>query len=145
MLTLTPGKGSSFSSRTTAGSGGGAIFCLGSYVINCNFTNNKASYGGAIKGTNHSKISNCSFNGNTVTNSGANVYNSNSTSLTIYNCYITDGLYNTVNYDDVNSENLVTSWSSTVTDTHIASEKLVKDSLDSIEDLIGDAISYINL
>ena len=39
----------------------------------------------------------------------------------------------------------VTSWSSTVSDTNIPSEKLVKDSLDSIEDLIGDAISYINL
>lgn len=39
----------------------------------------------------------------------------------------------------------VTSWSSTVSDSNVPSEKLVKDSLDAIEDLIGDAIDYINL
>ena len=38
----------------------------------------------------------------------------------------------------------VTSWSSTVSDSNVPSEKLVKDSLDDIEDLIGDAITYIN-
>ena len=38
----------------------------------------------------------------------------------------------------------VTSWSSTTSDDRIPSEKLVKDSLDDIEDLIGDAIAYIN-
>ena len=128
------------SSRTTAGSGGGAIFCLGSYVINCNFTNNKASYGGAIKGTNHSKISNCSFNGNTVTNSGANIYNSNSTSLIIYNCHITEGLYNTVNYDDVNTENIANDLTTTT-----AGKVLDARQGKALADLIGDAISYINL
>jgi hypothetical protein len=39
----------------------------------------------------------------------------------------------------------VTSWQSTPSDSNVPSEKLVKDSLDSIEDLIGDAIAYINL
>ena len=39
----------------------------------------------------------------------------------------------------------VTSWQSTPSDSNVPSEKLVKYSLDSIEDLIGDAISYINL
>ena len=38
----------------------------------------------------------------------------------------------------------VTSWSSTVSDSNVPSEKLVKDTLDDIEDLIGDAITYIN-
>ena len=38
----------------------------------------------------------------------------------------------------------VTSWSSTTSDSNVPSEKLVKDSLDDIEDLIGDAIAYIN-
>ena len=38
----------------------------------------------------------------------------------------------------------VTSWSSTVSDSNIPSEKLVSDTFDAIEDLIGDAIAYIN-
>ena len=38
----------------------------------------------------------------------------------------------------------VTSWSGTVSDSNIPSEKLVKDTLDDLEDLIGDAITYIN-
>ena len=38
----------------------------------------------------------------------------------------------------------VTSWSSTVSDSNIPSEKLVSDTFDAIEDLIGDAITYIN-
>ena len=38
----------------------------------------------------------------------------------------------------------VTSWSSTVSDSNVPSEKLVKDTLDDIEDLISDAITYIN-
>jgi len=38
----------------------------------------------------------------------------------------------------------VTSWSSTVSDSNVPSEKLVKDTIDALEDLIGDAISYIN-
>lgn len=39
----------------------------------------------------------------------------------------------------------VTSWSSTVSDSNVPSEKLVKDTIDALEDLIGDAIDYINL
>ena len=39
----------------------------------------------------------------------------------------------------------VTSWSSTVSDSNIPSEKLVSDTFDAIEDLIGDAIQYINM
>ena len=38
----------------------------------------------------------------------------------------------------------VTSWSSTTSDSNVPSEKLVKDTFDDIEDLIGDAITYIN-
>lgn len=38
----------------------------------------------------------------------------------------------------------VTSWSSTPSDSNVPSEKLVADSLGGIEDLIGDAITYIN-
>ena len=38
----------------------------------------------------------------------------------------------------------VTSWQSTPSDSNVPSEKLVKDSLDDIEDLIGAAITYIN-
>ena len=38
----------------------------------------------------------------------------------------------------------VTSWSSTVSDSNVPSEKLVSDTFDAIEDLIGDAIVYIN-
>jgi hypothetical protein len=39
----------------------------------------------------------------------------------------------------------VTSWSSTTSDSNVPSEKLVKDTIDALEDLIGDAIDYINL
>ena len=42
------------------------------------------------------------------------------------------------------SVDIVTQWESEPSDSKVASEKLVKDSLDSIEDLIGNAISYIN-
>ena len=44
----------------------------------------------------------------------------------------------------VDPEIVVTSWSSTPSNDNVASEKLVKDSLDDINDLIGDAITYIN-
>ena len=38
----------------------------------------------------------------------------------------------------------VTSWQSTPSDSNVPSEKLVSDTFDAIEDLIGDAIQYIN-
>ena len=38
----------------------------------------------------------------------------------------------------------VTSWQSTPSDSNVPSEKLVSDTFDAIEDLIGDAITYIN-
>ena len=38
----------------------------------------------------------------------------------------------------------VTSWQSTPSDSNVPSEKLVSDTFDAIEDLIGDAIAYIN-
>ena len=38
----------------------------------------------------------------------------------------------------------VTSWQSTPSDSNVPSEKLVSDTFDAIEDLIGDAILYIN-
>ena len=113
---------------------GGAIDCyLSNTISNCSFINNTANNGGAIVcGSSNNSISDCSFVNNTAVRNGANI-NANdfgSATLIIYNCHITTGLYNTVNYDDINSKNLVSSWSSTVTNTHVASEKLVKDSLD---------------
>ena len=42
------------------------------------------------------------------------------------------------------SVDIVTSWESTPSDSKVASEKLVKDTIDDIKDLIGDAITYIN-
>lgn len=42
------------------------------------------------------------------------------------------------------SVTIVTSFGSTTSDSKVPSEKLVKDSLDSINTLIGSAISYIN-
>ena len=42
------------------------------------------------------------------------------------------------------SVTIVTSFGSTTSDSKVPSEKLVKDSLDSINSLIGNAISYIN-
>ena len=125
---------------------GGAISCSSSNIIsNCSFTNNTATNGGAINCNSGNSISDCSFNDNTASQNGDNVYNGGTDSLIIYNCHVTTGLYNTVNYDDVNSSNLVTSWSSTVTDTHIASEKLIKDTIDGlsiptkISDLANDS------
>jgi hypothetical protein len=131
---------------------GGAILIQSSNIIisDCIFSNNRAIAfdGGAIyinSGTNNIIISDCRFIGNSSAQNGANVYNKNTDPLIIYNCHVSTGLYNTVNYDDINSENLVTSWSSTVTDTNIASEKLIKDTIDGlsiptkISDLTNDS------
>lgn len=42
------------------------------------------------------------------------------------------------------SVDIVTSWESTPSDSKVPSEKLVKDSLDDLETLVGNAITYIN-
>lgn len=42
------------------------------------------------------------------------------------------------------SVDIATSWGSTTSNSKVPSEKLVKDSLDDLEDMIGDAITYIN-
>jgi len=42
------------------------------------------------------------------------------------------------------SVDIVTAWESTPSDSKVASEKLVKDTFDDLEDLIGEAIQYIN-
>ena len=104
-------------------------------IINCNFNYNSANNGGAIYdfSNNNTVIRNCNFKDNVASSNGDNVYNANSNSLKIYNCHISTGLYNTVNYDGLNSEKLVTSWSSTLSDTNIPSEKLVKDTIDGLD------------
>ena len=48
-----------------------------------------------------------------------------------------------IDYDTgVSQADIVTSWSSTTSDSNVPSEKLVKDSIDSLNTLIGNAISY---
>ena len=42
------------------------------------------------------------------------------------------------------SVTIATSWGSPTSDSKVPSEKLVKDSIDSLNTLIGNAISYIN-
>ena len=128
---------------------GGAIYSASSTKFyDCVFNNNLAKTGGALSlNGRYNIISNCRFNNNTATDDesdnidGANSY----FSAIIHNCYVSTGLVNCINYDDLNSENLVTSWSSTVTDTNIASEKLIKDTIDGlsiptkISDLTNDS------
>ena len=58
---------------------------------------------------------------------------------TTFNFTVTNG------EDGISGADIVTEWESTPSDTKIPSEKLVKDSLDEIETLIGNAIEYINL
>ena len=92
-----------------ASNDGGAINCSSSNnsISDCNFTNNTAYDGGAIRCSSSNTISDCSFNNNRARN-GENVYNyTSATSLIIYNCHVTTGLYNAVNYNDVNSSNLL--------------------------------------
>ena len=134
--------------KVTQAYNGGAILCSSSnnIISDCSFNNNSTTRkGGAIFCYSSNTISDCRFIGNSASQNGDNIYNNDTDSLIIYNCHISTGLYNTVNYDDINSENLVTSWSSTVTDTHIASEKLIKDTIDGlsiptkISDLTNDS------
>ena len=58
--------------------------------------------------------------------------------------YYTNNETDTLLNSKEDNSNKVTSWTATTTDTHYPSEKLVKDSLDSLNNLIGDAIIYIN-
>lgn len=58
---------------------------------------------------------------------------------TTFNFTVTNG------EDGSGGTDIVTEWESTPSDTKIPSEKLVKDSLDEIETLIGNAIEYINM
>ena len=55
----------------------------------------------------------------------------------------TTSTFTVTNGDDATVD-IVTSFGSTTSDSKVPSEKLVKNSLDDIEDLIGDAITYIN-
>ena len=111
-------------------------------IINCNFNYNSANNGGAIYdfSNNNTVIRNCNFKDNAASSNGDNVYNANSNSLKIYNCHISTGLYNTVNYDDVNTENIANDLTTT-TSGKVLDARQGK----ALADLIGDAISYINL
>ena len=120
---------------------GGAIACQNNNIIaDCVFSNNHTDiWGGAVYMDSSNTISNCIFNNNSATNVD-NIANDQFTgTLIIYNCHVTTGLAYTVNKDDLNSNNLVTSWSGTVSDTNIPSEKLVKDSIDAITGITVDS------
>ena len=133
--------------NNNASNTGGAILYQTSTnsILDCSFINNTAEYGGAIfcLSPDNVIISDCEFKGNTATNDGANIYNSVD-SLIVYNCHTTTGLHYTVNYDDLNSENLVTSWSGTVSDSNVPSEKLVKDTFDDLA-TVATSGSYSDL
>ena len=92
------------------------------------------------------KIGNINANGQIGTDSGKPLITTTSGTITTGSFGTASGTFAEGNHTHSNyvSATKVTSWSSTVSDSNVPSEKLVSDTFDAIEDLIGDAITYIN-
>ena len=96
--------------------------------------------------TSKQKIGNITTSGAIGSTSGLPVKTTTSGVLTTGSFGSTSGTFAEGNHTHSGyvSATKVTSWSSTVSDSNVPSEKLVSDTFDAIEDLIGDAITYIN-
>ena len=99
---------------------------------------------GAI--TSKQKIGNITTSGAIGSTSGKPIITTTSGVLTTGSFGTSSGTFAEGNHTHSGyvSATKVTSWSSTVSDSNVPSEKLVSDTFDAIEDLIGDAIQYIN-
>lgn len=99
---------------------------------------------GAI--TSKQKIGNITTSGAIGSTSGKPIITTSSGVLTTGSFGSTSGTFAEGNHTHSGyvSATKVTSWQSTPSDSNVPSEKLVSDTFDAIEDLIGDAIQYIN-
>lgn len=99
---------------------------------------------GAI--TSKQKIGNITTSGAIGSTSGKPIITTTSGVLTTGSFGSTSGTFAEGNHTHSGyvSATKVTSWQSTPSDNNVPSEKLVSDTFDAIEDLIGDAITYIN-
>ena len=99
---------------------------------------------GAI--TSKQKIGNITTSGAIGSTSGKPIITTTSGVLTAGSFGTSSGTFAEGNHTHSGyvSATKVTSWQSTPSDSNVPSEKLVSDTFDAIEDLIGDAIQYIN-
>ena len=99
---------------------------------------------GAI--TSKQKIGNITTSGAIGSTSGKPIITTTSGVLTTGSFGTSSGTFAEGNHTHSGyvSATKVTSWQSTPSDSNVPSEKLVSDTFDAIEDLIGDAILYIN-
>lgn len=99
---------------------------------------------GAI--TSKQKIGNITTSGAIGSTSGKPIITTTSGVLTTGSFGTSSGTFAEGNHTHSGyvSATKVTSWQSTPSDSNVPSEKLVSDTFDAIEDLIGDAIQYIN-
>jgi len=99
---------------------------------------------GAI--TSKQKIGNITTSGAIGSTSGKPIITTTSGVLTAGSFGTSSGTFAEGNHTHSGyvSATKVTSWQSTPSDSNVPSEKLVSDTFDAIEDLIGDAIAYIN-
>ena len=100
--------------------------------------------GGAI--TSKQKIGNITTSGAIGSTTGKPIITTTNGVLTIGSFGTSSGTFAEGNHTHSGyvSATKVTSWQSTPSDSNVPSEKLVSDTFDAIEDLIGDAIAYIN-
>ena len=99
---------------------------------------------GAI--TSKQKIGNITTSGAIGSTSGKPIITTTSGVLTTGSFGTSSGTFAEGNHTHSGyvSATKVNSWQSTPSDSNVPSEKLVSDTFDAIEDLIGDAILYIN-
>lgn len=137
-------------------SNGGVLYseCEGYKFINCIFSNNSSDYdGGALWVSpyedNNVTIKDCIFVDNTANGDGGGIYAYTHEEIKVYNCtFIESSLYNTRNVDYLTSSAITGMLTSsdiadnltTDNSTKVLSAKQGK----ALNDLIGQAISYIN-
>lgn len=119
---------------------GGAVYSYDGEIQDCLFINNHADFdGGAVflvRPTKH--IKNSLFLNNTALNEGGGVYSANVNNYEVYNCTFDQisTLYNTVNVGYVQIADNLT--------TDDATKALSAKQGKVLNDMIGDAIEYIN-
>lgn len=137
-------------------SNGGVLYseCEGYKFINCIFSNNSSDYdGGALwvapYEDNNVTIKDCIFVDNTANRNGGGIYAYTHEEIKVYNCtFIESSLYNTRNVNYLTSSAITGMLTSsdiadnltTDSSTKVLSAKQGK----ALNDLIGQAISYIN-
>ena len=132
-----------------SGSYGGAIFAVNGATVNINntqFNQNIATYdGGAIYAENGTtvNITNTTFNQNTtIYGDGGAIYVEEDVVLTIKNSSFKDNTAN--NYSDIFSYNEITVYDCIIPNINTSCINVTNITTESLVDMIGDAIAYIN-